>query len=325
MQKKHTLAKLSLVLMAAVLCAAPCLASEGVIEISQAIVEDTGGFPFTITSSGSYRLTTNLSVPSDSGIVVEAGDVTIDLNGFSIVGTGGGAAKGLSGRKGFVETGGIRGEAGTTVRVLNGAVSGFPVGILLRGLANEVKMVTAHSNGVGMVVWPSESKGGPPTGQQGGTIENCKAFDNLDGMHGFGITVTDFVATDNEQNGINCQDCSITNSLLTNNGNNGIECSDCKIRDSRISGNGTLGIGVENGGLVTGNTIISGVEKGFGVEGAMALEGNVGWSNNVIVDEALGMEMAMPKGSEAEEIGGYLIGCNLVNTELFCPDFFDLD
>jgi hypothetical protein len=41
--------------------------------------------PFTITTPGSYYLTTNLYSPSGNGITVSANDVTIDLNGFALV------------------------------------------------------------------------------------------------------------------------------------------------------------------------------------------------------------------------------------------------
>ena len=46
---------------------------------------DTPGFPITISQSGSYRLSSNLSVPSGfNAIVLTAANVTIDLNGFTI-------------------------------------------------------------------------------------------------------------------------------------------------------------------------------------------------------------------------------------------------
>jgi hypothetical protein len=43
--------------------------------------------PFTITNSGSYYLTTNLTVSSGNAIAVDASDVTLDLNGFVISST----------------------------------------------------------------------------------------------------------------------------------------------------------------------------------------------------------------------------------------------
>ena len=81
--------------------ALPALAVDGVLEINQAcavsagcFVGDSGGFPVTISSPGSYRLTSNLitRAPGD-GIDVTTEQVEIDLNGFTI-GCDGGAAGG---------------------------------------------------------------------------------------------------------------------------------------------------------------------------------------------------------------------------------------
>jgi hypothetical protein len=76
--------------------APPATAVDGVLEINQACAVSTGcfagdeaGFPVTITSAGvSVRLTSSLTVPSASttAISVNAADVTVDLNGFRILG-----------------------------------------------------------------------------------------------------------------------------------------------------------------------------------------------------------------------------------------------
>src|SRR5881409_3648374 len=48
---------------------------------------DTAGFPVTISLPGSYRLSGNLTVPDfSSAILITAEHVTLDLNGFSIIG-----------------------------------------------------------------------------------------------------------------------------------------------------------------------------------------------------------------------------------------------
>jgi hypothetical protein len=81
--------------------AGPALAVDGVLEINQTCAINTGcfsgdtpGFPVTISSSGSYRLTSNLTTVLDNTDAISgtapnpAGDVTIDLNGFAVTGTG---------------------------------------------------------------------------------------------------------------------------------------------------------------------------------------------------------------------------------------------
>jgi hypothetical protein len=49
---------------------------------------DTAGFPVTITQPGSYRLSGNLTIPNGdtTAIQIVSSSVTIDLNGFSIIG-----------------------------------------------------------------------------------------------------------------------------------------------------------------------------------------------------------------------------------------------
>jgi hypothetical protein len=69
------------------------LAQNGVVLINQATVaatgvnRSTGGFPHTITQPGSYQLSGNLTVPANTDAIdIVANNVTLDLNGFSIIG-----------------------------------------------------------------------------------------------------------------------------------------------------------------------------------------------------------------------------------------------
>lgn len=76
--------------------ASPALAVDGVIEINQACAAtgcfagDAPGFPVTITTSGSYRLTSNLlRSPASTALIIETSDgtnVAIDLNDFVVEG-----------------------------------------------------------------------------------------------------------------------------------------------------------------------------------------------------------------------------------------------
>src|SRR5580693_1218836 len=71
------------------------LAVDGVVLINQANAlagnvtpGDAPGFPVTISVAGSYRLSSNLTVPdaNTDAIDITVSHVTIDLNGFSIIG-----------------------------------------------------------------------------------------------------------------------------------------------------------------------------------------------------------------------------------------------
>ena len=80
--------KMKLFLIASILYVPALWAVDGVSEINQASVEASGGFPFEITQSGSYKLTGNLRVDDadTTAIWVRTNYVTVDLNGFSILG-----------------------------------------------------------------------------------------------------------------------------------------------------------------------------------------------------------------------------------------------
>lgn len=84
-----------LVSLLCLLLAGAAFADDGVLEINQScavntgcLAGDTAGFPVTISSAGSYRLTGSLTVPDENtdGILISASSVGIDLNGFEIAG-----------------------------------------------------------------------------------------------------------------------------------------------------------------------------------------------------------------------------------------------
>src|SRR5262245_25013784 len=111
-------------------------AVDGVVLITQNLVTASGGFPFTITQAGSYGLGGNLTVPANiDGIVIAADNVTLDLNGFAILGSGGGS--------GVSDAGVV--HSGITVR--NGTVRNFATGIEFfhSGLTN-VEQIRALQN-----------------------------------------------------------------------------------------------------------------------------------------------------------------------------------
>lgn len=109
---------------------------KGPTEISQ---EDV---PLVITRPGSYRLTSNLSISSATAtaILVDADNVTIDLDGFTIAGPGKNVGTGF----------GINTTVRTNVVVVNGTVRDFGlVGVHLPGQSNRVENVRVYSTGSG--------------------------------------------------------------------------------------------------------------------------------------------------------------------------------
>jgi hypothetical protein len=131
-------------------------AGDGVIEINQAcavnsgcLPGDTAGFPVTISTSGSYRLTGNLtnSDPNVSMINVNTSNVSMDLNGFSLVGpaTCSGAGTAIS----CLDTGTGNGITASQphVSVRNGVVRGAGRDGILLGTSCRLERVTLEENG----------------------------------------------------------------------------------------------------------------------------------------------------------------------------------
>lgn len=118
--------RVGILYLLALALAAPCaFAVDGVVLINQSTVMAAGGFPYTISQPGSYKLSGNLQAPAGSnGIVIAASNVTLDLNGFTIFGSSIGLGTGvlLSARNS---------PKATTVR--NGTISGNGLFVDLEG------------------------------------------------------------------------------------------------------------------------------------------------------------------------------------------------
>lgn len=125
---------MKILLCCALFCPQAIFAVDGIILIDQNRVlaggitpGDLPGFPATLSQPGSYRLSGNLTVPSgQNGIEVSARDITIDLNGFSITTPVQDAS--VSSSRGIYFTGA---GSGAAIRILNGAIEGFPLSVYL--------------------------------------------------------------------------------------------------------------------------------------------------------------------------------------------------
>ena len=112
------------------------------IKIDQVTVLAAGGFPYKIKTSGSYILTSNLTnSKSTDAIDVTAAQVTLDLNGFEILGPG----------SSVTTVTGINASGLIDVTVENGAVSEFGTGVNV-GSYGIVKNLHADFNGNGISV-----------------------------------------------------------------------------------------------------------------------------------------------------------------------------
>ena len=197
---------------------------------------DAPGFPVTLSQPGSYRLVSNLVVTGDvSAIQITADNVTIDLNGYSIIGpnlcsntvpaTCKPAGTGIGVQAGDGNTVGP-----TSVKVFNGSIRGMGLhGIQLTGLAGLVERVSADGNaGSGLIV-------------NGSVVESSATGNGADGIRA--LIVRDSISVGNRSHGI----------FLTSGG---------VASGNAISLNGFRGIFARNGSVI-GNTVTGNVNIGI--------------------------------------------------------------
>ena len=203
---------------------------------------DTPGFPVTISTPGSYRLTGNLVITDLSANVIEitSDNVTIDLNGFSLIGPVVCTGSPVSSCP-FMGSGTGIFSSKSNLTVLNGTIRGMNDGITFVGGDNHIEKVHATSNtsiGIGsgngqsLVTSCDTSFNGVF-----GIFGNGKAEGNVaegNGLDGivFAGAMTNNVAANNKGNGISGQGVFSGNSATTN-GQAGINA----ICPSFVSGN----------------------------------------------------------------------------------------
>jgi hypothetical protein len=243
----------------ALLVSAPVFAVDGVISIDQNHVlagnitpGNAPGFPVTISQSGSYRLSGNLIVPNlnTTAIQITADFVTLDLNGFSIMGpavcTSSPAKCPRPGNGIGVQAVGDRTPGPRGVRILNGSVRGMGrEGILMTGAGSFVEKVTVDSNaGGGMSV--------------AGSVIESAAIQNGN----FGIiatTVRDCTATQNYGEGIILGEGGgvATGNVSSFNGGHGIAVPFGTATGNTLFLNKAFGISAFCPSSIIGNTIVS--------------------------------------------------------------------
>ena len=226
---------LPLALLSAGLCGS-LNAVDGVVLISQVQAlagnvtpGDAPGFPVTISVPGSYRLSGNLTVPDQNttAILLNASNVTIDLNGFSIIGptvcTGYPTVTHCSNVVGASGIG-VYGQDYSNVTVFNGSVRGMGAfGVYLLGSGGSVDKVHADANGVtGIYVI-------------NGTVTGSTATGN--GQRGFDVTVSTVsgnTATGNVYFGIaaSCPSTVIGNTAYNNGFNIYTSGANCAVANN---------------------------------------------------------------------------------------------
>ncbi len=286
------------VALLAVLGAGPVLASDGAIELNQAVAlagevtpGDEPGLPILISRPGRYRFTGNLTLADEftDGVWIDADDVAIDLGGFQILGPNRCLAIGtpctLPGPSIGIDT--LPGLSG--IRISNGAIRGLGSIGVRAGPDSWVHHIRAFDNGTTGIAAGAYSR-----------ITDCLAEHNGAGIElvsgrveanvtranlGTGIAVLGQAdvrgnaASANGGHGIAADFASIVvGNSVRGNGIDGIRSAGY-LRANVAEGNARCGMVATNHALLAGNTTSSN-----GTAGLHFRQGLVGYLANLSTD-----------------------------------------
>jgi hypothetical protein len=228
--------------------------------------------PFTISSPGSYYLTNNITAPNGvTAITVNASNVTIDLNGFSLIGQGSTAANGIN-----VAT------TQTNLCVKNGAITGF-AGTAINGFINTGFIQNISNARFEKLIITSNKGNGIYAG------DNCEVRDcvftgnaNTGAIGANACVIVHAIANNNGGDGFSVEDESIVEACVaTASGFAGIKTgSGSVVRNCTVRLNLNDGIDFGGGNQIIGNTCDRNGEEGFSTSGdANRIEGNTATYN----------------------------------------------
>jgi len=249
-------------LWASVLAASSSLyAVDGVVLIDQnhalagnITAGDAPGFPVTLSQPGSYRLTSNLTVAdaNTTGIQIMANNVTLDLNGFSIIGpvvctSSPATCPAVGTGIGIEAQNSLPGRPGPSgVRVFNGTVRGMgSSGLLMVGAGSSVERMQVTNNaGAGIIVAGSVLDTSITANGSFGVLAIIVRGCNITDNHGDGIVLdaAGGVANDN---------------IASFNGGHGILSPNGSVTSNTMVRNVRFGISAVCPGVIANNTIVS--------------------------------------------------------------------
>ena len=241
---------------------------------------------YVIDEPGSYYLTGNITgVSGKHGIEITTNGVTLDLNGFALIGVPGsfagvtvsGNPEGLTVRNGTVcewETIGVAvsSDASANGRLEDLLIAGSPEVTTDYGIAAYGFTVTR------CVVRECFIRG---FSVFDGTVTDCAAVDNTTvGFWGGNSTITDCTANNNGT-GFEVNSCTVTHCIATENSNSGIWASSSTIAQCTVSGGSTGRYGIRpTGKCVVAWNAIDQINDGTAGHGIMVegsgnrIEGN---------------------------------------------------
>ncbi|MCP9874372.1 right-handed parallel beta-helix repeat-containing protein [Synechococcus sp. Cruz CV-v-12] len=238
---------------------------------------------FKISAPGSYYLTGNITgVASKHGIEIVASGVTLDLNGFDLVGVPAmGAFDGVS-----ATAAGL-----ANIAVLNGSVRSWgdkgvdlaaqvPATCRVEGVVASGNAGNGIAVGIGGAVTNCAvylNTGAGISTNAGSTVSNCSAYDNIgNGISvSNGCTVTNCSARINNGVGISAdRGCTVTDCSAYSNTGGGINAqSNSAILNCSTTLNSTSGIVAANGSTITACSSLQNVNIGISTGTGCTLSG----------------------------------------------------
>jgi len=190
--------------------------------------------PYTITSSDSYDIDTDLT-STGNGIIVQADNVTIDLKGHTIKGSGSGI--------------GVNVGSSNAVEIRNGTITYFATGISTGEGTASTKvsdMRVIGNTGTAVIV------------DLGSIVENTLISGNGgSGINALGALIRNNSIYNNDGDGIYAQQSVILNNMVDSSGGYGIRTNYSTVKNNYVQSSSSGGFFLQGYSLVDGNTAFS--------------------------------------------------------------------
>jgi len=230
--------------------------------------------PYDINSPGSYVIKSNLNdniIDDGNCITVNADNVTIDINGFNLIGPG---------KTALCDCHGISTSGFKNIKILNGSIVNFG------GSAIREDLETAEGIKIENIRTFSNGQYGIFLNGKGHTIIESTIFNNsLGGVHvQKGSNILTNTVYGNEGHGIDAFEGSIlTQNIIYNNNLTGITTgSAAKVQGNTCYLNAGSGIVASTGSLVSDNIVYGNNTDNIPAQGGILVSGNVTLQSNQV-------------------------------------------
>jgi len=247
--------------------------------------------PYTITESGSYYLTTTIDAGSDAGISISANNVSIDLNGYTLLGDGSTSNSAILTTSGF-----------SNINIYNGFIDNWGShGINLQNSnkINITHITVTQSSSAGLLIGTNAK------------ISHCIASENgADGIScSTNALITNCITSENNADGIDVGNQSIVTICNSfQNGDNGIETSsNCTVSNSASNYNDGDGANAGLGSNILDSKFSNNQGSGFSIGVASSAKNNVVKSNSVYGITISGDTFLLNNIADNNGDSGYLI------------------